>query len=170
MWDCCYWSSISSLVIKRAKYYTFYFTFGALGLGDTLLLQPTPTPCVSECVCPRQRTEHPPFWFSLPGNFTHWRLWVTDWGCNARGRLTVWCLTLMPSCHSQMCVCVCAHAALLLRVSMLILTWHSLDSPGALLFLDSGWRCVSSYRGSGKPVLSSSPNTHFVNVWIASSI
>lgn len=50
MWDCCYWSSISSLVIKRAKYYTFYFTFGALGLGDTLLLQPTPTPCVSVCI------------------------------------------------------------------------------------------------------------------------
>ena len=66
-----------------------------------------------ECACLRERTEHPPFWFSLPGNFTRWRLWVTDWGCNVRGRLTVWCRTLMPSCHSQMCVCVCerAHSA-----------------------------------------------------------
>ncbi len=84
-----------------------------------------------------------------------------------RERLTVWCLALMPSCHSQIKarvrLCVCT-----IPQSMLVLTWHSLHSPGVVLFLDTDWRCVSS-SGSVKLCLSWSHNTHYMCVWMTCS-
>lgn len=107
---------------------------------------------LSVCVCVWESDEHPPLWLhiSVPGNFTHWRLCLTDWGCYTE-----------EAAHSVM-LCIDAKLSLL-RVSMLIPTWQSIHSPGVLLFLDTVWRCVSS-SGSGKPGLPHSHNTHLVYV------
>lgn len=84
---------------------------------------------------------------SVPGNFTHWRLCLTDWGCYAEessqydaGRR---CQVVTHKC-TCMCVCLCVWAS---HLSHYVNPYIAI--LGALLFLDTDWRCVSS-SGCGK--------------------
>lgn len=106
------------------------------------------------CVCVREgeSDEHPPLWLHpLCQETSHTDVFAQQIEAATQRNAH----SVMPRIDAKLSltnagVCVSARHS---SVSMLILTWHSLHSPGVLLFLDTDWRCVSS-SGSGTPGLS----------------